>query len=151
MLHRVGNGRRGVSSCVALVAPLGRRQPRLLARHFLGAIHGQELVQALRYFRKKLGKRLTVVWDRLQAHRAKVVKRLVKKHPKDYRMHELPGYAPDLNPEEGCNSVVKESMRNIEASTLDEMRGAARRSFQSLSKNPKALRGFFHHAMLSLN
>ncbi|WP_395830382.1 hypothetical protein [Archangium violaceum] len=37
--------KREVSSCVALVAPVGRHSPRLYARHFVGSIHARQVVQ----------------------------------------------------------------------------------------------------------
>src|SRR5207302_7297496 len=71
VLRRVSQ-RREVSSIAALVAPLDG-PPRLYARHFLGAIHGEEVIVALRYFRRRIGRPVVIVWDRLHAHRAKPV------------------------------------------------------------------------------
>lgn len=57
--------RREVSSVVA-VTPAG--QP--YARHVRGSISGQVVIRALRHFRRKIGRPLLIVWDRLNAHRA---------------------------------------------------------------------------------
>lgn len=107
-------------------------------------------MEALRYFRKKIGQPLIIVWDRLQAHRSREVSRLVAEHPDDYRIEWLPPYAPDLNPEEQCNSVVKNEMRNTLPESASDMRQNARRSFGRLQRRPEVLRAFFRHAKLSL-
>lgn len=143
--------KREVSSCVALVAPVGRHSPRLYARHFVGSIHARQVVQSLRYFRRRIGRPLLVVWDRLQAHRSAEVKRFVEAHPLDFQLHLLPPYAPDLNPEEGCNSAAKEPLKNLEADSVEGLRRAVRASFRRLGRDKVALRGFFRHVGLTLN
>jgi transposase len=101
--------RRAVSSSVALVAPR-ERPARRYARHFGGSIHGQQVVTALRYFRRRIGQPLIVVWDRLHAQRAKLVQAFVAAHPTDYRLEWLPSYAPELNPGELCHGAVKREL-----------------------------------------
>lgn len=91
-----------------------------------------------------------VVWDRLGVHRAPEVKALLAAYPKDYFLEELPPYAPDLNPEEGCNSQVKSAMRNAVPNSIDELHALTRRAFIQLGRRSDALRGYFLHAGLSL-
>lgn len=143
--------KREVSSCVALVTPVGGQGPRLYARHFVGSIQARQVVQALRYFRRRVGRPLLVVWDRLQAHRSAEVKRFIEAHPRDFQLHFLPPYAPELNPEEGCNSAAKEPLKNLEVDSVEGLRRAVRASFRSLGRDKAALRGFFRHAGLTLN
>jgi len=45
----------------------------VFARHFVGAVHDKEVIAAMRYFRRRLGRPLVIIWDRLQAHRSKAV------------------------------------------------------------------------------
>src|SRR5512142_2829462 len=52
-----------------------------------------------------------VIWDRLQAHRSAEVKVYRGQHP-EIMVEELPTYAPDLNPEEGCHGDVKRHLLN---------------------------------------
>jgi transposase len=143
--------RREVTSVVALTAPLGRGRPRLFARHFIGSVHGSEVVEGLRYFRRKAGRPLIIVWDRLQAHRSKEVADFVATHPDDFRIEWLPSYAPDTNPEEQCNAVVKREMLNALPGSVEELRRMARRSFERLQHRPQLLRSFFRHCRLSLH
>lgn len=145
--------RREVSSIAALVAPLGHcgarsDRARLYARHFRGSIHGEQVIVALRYFRRRVGRPLVVVWDRLNAHRAKPVLAFVAAHPGDYRLEWLPPYAPDLNPEELCNGAVKRDLLNAAPSSVNELHQLARGSFRRLGRHPDLLDGFFRHVGL---
>jgi transposase len=141
--------RREVSSAVALVAPLGG-PARLYARHFRGSIHGEQVVAALRHFRRRVARPLLVVWDRLNAHRATLVQAFVAAHPGDYRLEWLPPYAPDLNPEELCNGAVKRELLNAAPGSVDELHQQARRAFVRLGRRPSVLHGFFRHVGLAL-
>ncbi|WP_434346681.1 transposase [Myxococcus virescens] len=72
VLNRLSR-RREVSSVVLLTAPRGRERPKVFARHFVGAVHDKEVIAALRYFRRRRGRPLVIIWDRLQAHRSRAV------------------------------------------------------------------------------
>jgi transposase len=141
--------RREVSSIVALVAPLGG-PARLYARHFRGGIHAEQVVTALRYFRRRIGQPLIVVWDRLNAHRAKLVQAFVAAHPDDYQLEWLPPYAPELNPEELCNGAVKRELLNALPASIAELHHQARRAFLRLGHRSNHLNGYFAHAGLSV-
>ena len=144
------SGRREVSSVVALVAPLAG-PPRLYARHFVGSIHSAEVITALRYFRRRIGRGLLVLWDHLPAHQAMVVQDFVAAHPADYTLEWLPAYAPELNPEELCNGAVKQELLNALPDSVEELQHLVRRSFIRLGRCPDQLAGFFRHAGLTVN
>jgi len=148
-LKRVSQ-RRELSSIAALVAPLDG-PPRLYARHFDGSINGEQVITALRYFRRRICQPLLVVWYGLQAHRARPVQEFVAAHRADYRIEPLPSYAPELNPEELCNGAVKQALRNALPDSVEELRQVVRRSFLRLGRRPDTLRHFFHHAGLAVN
>ncbi|UVF18486.1 transposase [Microvirga terrae] len=59
--------RREVSSIVAFTL-----DGRLYARHVRTSVTSPTMISALRYFRRKIGTPLLVVWDRLNAHRSQV-------------------------------------------------------------------------------
>ena len=142
--------RREVSTIAVLQAPVGV-PPRLYARHFRGTIHAEEVLVALRYFRRRIGRPLLVIGDGLPAHRAKLVETFVATHPADYRIEWLPPYAPELNPEELCNGAVKRETLNAAPDSVDALLRQARRAFLRLSRRPHLLRGFFHHVGLDVN
>jgi transposase len=146
VLRRVSK-RREVSTIAGLVAPL-HGPARLYARHVRGSVRWPEVLAALRHFRRRVGRPLVVVWDRLNAHRAKPVLAFVAAHPADYRLEWLPPYAPDLNPEELCNGAIKRALRNAAPTSVDDLHRLARRGFCRLGRQPVLLASFFRHTGL---
>lgn len=142
--------RREVSSIIAVTAPLDGRRPRLYARHFLGTVRHGEVITALRYFRARIRRPLLIVWDHLTAHRSREVRDFVAAHPADFHVEWLPGYAPELNPEEQCNNCVKLAMLNAVPRSVDELRHLARVNFMRLDHKPHLIDHFFRHAGLSV-
>ena len=135
---------------VALVAPLAR-PARLYARHFPGSIHGEQVIAALCYFRRRIGRPLEVLWDGLHAHRAKLVQAFIAAHPDDYHLEWLPPYAPELNPEELCNGAVKLELRNALPASVEDLQRMVRHSFVRLGRQSDRLHAFFRHAGLDVN
>lgn len=140
--------RREVSSVVVVTAPLDGRPARLYARHFLGTISTERLLATLPYFRRRVGRPLLLVWDRLNAHVAGRTQRWLAVRAADYANAFLPGYAPDLNPEEQCNRHAKYALLNALPADVDELRAHARREFRRLSHRSDLLASFFAHAGL---
>jgi transposase len=141
VLRRVSQ-RRVISTVVALTTP-----GKLFKRHFQRALHGEDVVVALRHFGRHLPGPLIIVWDRLRAHRAGCVQQLMTDDPTLW-VEWLPPYAPDLNPEEACHGNVKQHLRNATPATVDELREQVNRGFARLRQRPDLLQGFFHHAGL---
>jgi transposase len=133
-----------------VTAPLDGREPQLFARHFLGTVRTPDLIIGLRYFRQHIGRPLIIVWDHLSTHRARPVRDFLARHAADYQVEWLPGYAPELNPEESCNNCVKLAMVNIVPHSDGELRAAARLNFQRLGRKPHLLRHFFAYAHLNV-
>ena len=144
VLRRVSK-RREVSSVVA-ITPGGR----LYARHFRTSVSSDTVILALRYFRRKVSTPLLVVWDRLNAHRSRATTAFIAAHPQDYAVAYLPAYAPELNPEEQCNAVVKRAMANALPGSVADLHRLARREFGRLMHRPEMIVTFFRHAGLSV-
>ena len=136
--------RREVSSIVA-ITPDGR----LSARHFRTSISSRCVILALRFFRRKVGTPLLVVWDRLNAHRSRATPDFIASHAQDYAVAYLPAYAPELNPEEQCNALVKRAMANALPGSVDDLHRLARREFGRLKRRPEMIVRFFRHSGLS--
>lgn len=142
MLRRVSK-RREVSSIIA-ITPTGR----LAARHVAGTVHGPDVIRALQHFRCVFGAPLLVVWDRSNTHRDRRVQAFVAAHAADYATWSLPPYAPDLNPEEQANGVIKSRMANALPDSVAELTTLARRSVRYLQQHPALVANFFRHARL---
>jgi hypothetical protein len=57
---------------------------------------------------------------RLNAHRSRATTDFIASHPQDYALAYLPAYAPELNPEEQCNALVKGAMANALPGSVDD-------------------------------
>jgi transposase len=66
-----------------------------------GAFRAPEIVAFLKALRRHLkDRKLLIVWDRLQAHRSRLVGDFVDSQAGAIRLEFLPPYAPELNPVE---------------------------------------------------
>ena len=81
-----------------------------------------DIVNFLRSLKRQLGA-FTVIWDGSNIHsRSKLVKQYLAKHPKIVA-ETLPGYAPELNPDEGVWGWTKYGrLANLAASNTVELR-----------------------------
>jgi transposase len=68
-------------------------------RLFAGAIRGPQVVEFLRPLGRHLKGRVILVWDRLPAHRGRLVQDYLGRHRR-FHQEWLPAYAPEFNPVE---------------------------------------------------
>lgn len=115
-----------------------------------GALSGELFVTLLRKLMFNRKKAVHLIVDGLPAHKKAVVKDYVASTRDKLTLHFLPGYAPDLNPDELVWSHVKRT-------------GVARRPLQKgeklgppiheqltgIARNPKLVRSFFLHPHVS--
>ena len=66
------------------------------------AFNGRDIVRFLKHLLRRITGNLLLIWDGLPAHRGQVVKQFLRQGAaKRLHLERLPGYAPDLNPDEG--------------------------------------------------
>jgi len=104
VLRRVST-RRALSTVIGLTL-----SGRLDQRHCAQAMRGEDMVTTLRHFQPHMPGPLSSIWDRRNAHRARVVPASVEAHPES-EGHWLPPEAPDLHPEEPCHGHVTPHLR----------------------------------------
>jgi transposase len=90
---------------------------------------------------------MIILWDRLQAHRARRVREYLERHP-EIIVEYFPPYAPELNPEEYCHGYIKQRMRNDVANTLDQLWEHVTRELRRLRHQPAIIASFFRRAGL---
>jgi transposase len=111
---------------------------------------GPSLVVFLNYLRRRIHGPITLLWDEIPIHRARVVQRFIHKH-RTIVVEEFPPYAPELNPVDYVWSYVKYSrLANNCPPNLDVLRNQITAEFRRLQKRPNLLRSFFNHTGLSL-
>ena len=93
---------------------------------------------------------ITLVWDKLQAHRSKLIKQILARHPRLSILY-LPSYAPDLNPVETLWCITKyHRMANHSLDTLDSLLREAQRHVNDVANEQHLLRACFASAKLNL-
>lgn len=95
---------------------------------------------------------LLVIWDGSPIHRGKEVERFLSAGGAEHiHLESLPGYAPDLNPDEGVwNHLKFTELRNVCCTNLDELRYQLNLAILRLRQKPHLIQSFFSQAMLDL-
>lgn len=82
------------------------------------AIRTPQVLEFLKALQATIGRKPLIIWDRLQAHRSKLVRQHVEVQGGAIALECLPAYAPDLNPVECIWGYLKHhSMPNYCAAT----------------------------------
>jgi len=96
---------------------------RLLVQIRERAFRGPEVVAFLRHLLRQIPGPLLVIWDGASIHRAQPVKHfLARGAAARLQLEQLPGYAPELNPDEGIWNYLKHvELRNLCCADLAEL------------------------------
>ena len=88
---------------------------------------------------------LIIIWDGAPIHRSKAITAFLSEGAA-HRLHleRLPGYAPDLNPDEGMWSWLKRRLKNQCFRTLDTLQSAVIAAKEEFVHRPDLLRGCLH-------
>jgi transposase len=146
-----GRHRGKVSAIAALAVPPRRDGARLYFRlHPQAEIDTARVIGFLRHLNQELNGPCVLIWDRLNAHRAKRTAQFVASV---HQMHTffLPAYAPELNPVEYAWSYLKMNpLANRPAFETKELADMTRRSTRATQRNEPLLRSFLRHSPLFL-
>jgi transposase len=113
------------------------------------AITGAHVVRFLKHLWRRLpGGRFWIFWDSAPIHRGEAVREFLATVPPDrFRLTLLPGYAPELNPDEGVwNKLKDDDLANVSCLDLRELRAELRVGTRRLQRQPEMVRGFFREA-----
>jgi transposase len=116
------------------------------------AIRGPDVVRFLRHLLRQVPGKLLVIWDGAPLHRGRAVKDfLAAGAARRLHLEQLPGYAPDLNPDEGIwRYLTHVELRNVCCTDLHHLRAELRRATGRLRHKRRVLRGCIrqagHHA-----
>lgn len=107
------------------------------------AYTGEDVVRFLKNLRHKSGKRLLIIWDGARIHTGQAVKSYLKAGAaRYYHLERLPGYASELNPDEGVwNYLKRVELGNVCCANLKELADKVKVGFKRLRRNPQALFG----------
>jgi transposase len=107
------------------------------------AFRGPAVVRFLRHLLRHIAGKLLVIWDGAPIHRAQPVKDfLAQGAAARLQLEQLPGYAPDLNPDEGIWHYLKHvELRNLCCADLGELRRELGLAVKRLRHKAHVLRG----------
>lgn len=115
-----------------------------------GGLTGELLVDLLKQLMHKRKKPVHLVVDSLPAHKKKIVKEYVAATEGKLTLHFLPGYAPDLNPDELVWSHAKRT--GVARNPLkkgEKLKDRVDQQLQEIADNPQLVRAFFKHPSVS--
>jgi transposase len=126
------------------LAPQRSRVGLYFALHPDANLDAERIVQFLRRLRRHLQRPIVIVWDRLRAHRGRVVQRFLQRS-RQIHVELLPPYAPELNPSELVWSYLKRNpLANYAPTDTNELHATARHHLRRLRRRYGLLRSFLY-------
>lgn len=131
-------------SAIGAITPDGR----LFMQRQDHAYTAEDVVRFLRLLLRRIEGSLLVIWDGAPIHRANVIKDFLKRGAaKRLYLERLPGYAPELNPQEGVwNLLKRRELKNLCCRDVPQVAQELRRARERLRHRRAVLRQCFAHA-----
>jgi transposase len=135
-------------SVISAITPQGKLYMMVQTQAF----RGPAIVRFLRHLLRHIPGKLLVIWDGLPAHRSHLVKEFLSQGgTRRIHLEQLPGYAPDLNPDEGIWRYLKYvELRNVCCHTLAELRYELRKATARLRHKSDIIQACFREARLDI-
>jgi transposase len=111
---------------------------------FEGRFEAQTFIVFCERLIKQSRRKVFLIVDGHPAHRAKIVRAWLEEHAERIEMFFLPGYAPDLNPDELVNGDLKRAVGQVRPRDRDAMKAATRKWLHRRQKQPAVLANFFN-------
>jgi transposase len=107
------------------------------------AFKGEDVVRFLKHLMRQIPGRLLLIWDGSPIHRGGAVKDfLASGASKRLKLEQLPGYAPDLNPDEGIWKHLKcVELKNLCCESLAELKIELRKAKERLRHKREVILG----------
>jgi transposase len=135
-------------SAISAITPEGQ----LLMQVQDHAYTSVEVVTFLRHLLRHMPGKLLIIWDGASIHRSQPIKDfLAAGGAERIHLERLPGYAPELNPDEGIWQYLKQvELKNVVCHDLVELRYELRLATARLRHKRHVIQGCIHHAGLAL-
>jgi transposase len=110
---------------------------------FEGRMTSARFVDFIRKLRSDVGRPIIVIADNASYHTGKPVTEYCEQSGGEVVVHNLPAYAPELNPDEQVWNHAKAKLSRIPFITRKEMKRAALSVLRSIQANTKLILSFF--------
>ena len=138
---RVCHKRAGLS-LISAVTNRGEVRWMVLA----GAVNATRLIRFLQRLIRDARRKVFLILDRLQVHRAGPVRTWLAAHHAEIEVFYLPPYSPELNPDEGLNADLKQAVtRRAPTRSHAQLKRATISHMRRLAKSPARIRSYFQH------
>jgi transposase len=111
---------------------------------FTGRFNAKFFIDFLDRLARQAGRKVHVVADRHPVHRSKAVKAWLQDNAGRIELHFMPGYSPELNPDELLNADLKRHVSGARARDADDLAHETRRFLRRRQRQPHIVRGYFH-------
>jgi transposase len=141
-----GTGRRFGCNLISALTNRGH----LVFRLFKGSFTAAVFIDFLRRLSRQNDQPVFLIVDSHPVHRSAKVKKWLEKNSARLRLFFLPGYCPELNPDELVNQDVKaNALGRRRPATQTEMMAEARSYLRSTQRMPHIVRNYFNHPDVS--
>ncbi|GGZ92369.1 hypothetical protein GCM10010389_33770 [Streptomyces echinoruber] len=111
---------------------------------FTGKFTAKTFTTFLDRLARQAGRKVHVIADRHPVHRGKSVTTWLAANRERVELHLMPGYSPELNPDELLNADVKRHVHAARARSADDLAHETRRFLHRRQNQPRIVRGYFH-------
>ncbi|MEU2874446.1 IS630 family transposase [Streptomyces olivoreticuli] len=134
------NGRRFRVNIMSAVASRGA----LWFTVFTGRFTARVLTAFLDRLARQAGRKVHVIADRHPVHRSKAVRTWLEANAERIELHLMPGYSPELNPDELLNADLKHHVHASRARSADDLAHETRGFLHRRQRQPNIVRIYFH-------
>lgn len=126
------------------ISPRRRRLGWYLQFHLDRSIRQEQVIDFLRHVLRHLSGKIVVVWDHLQAHQSNALRQWLRRGRR-LHLEYLPGYAPELNPNEyGWAYLKGNPLANYCPADVEELHARVLLAAQGVATQQNLLRSFVH-------
>lgn len=137
-----GTGQRFGCNMISALTNQGQLAWMVFDRRFTTPVFLEFLGRLIRH----AGRKVFLIVDGHPVHRARKVKAWLAEHRDQIELFYLPGYSPDLNPDELLNQDVKSNaVGRRRPASKDEMMADVRAYLRSTQRQPHVVRSYFNH------
>jgi transposase len=138
----LGTGQRFRCNMISAISNHGRLAFMVFKQRFTA----QVLLKFLRRLVRHVGRKVFLVVDRHPVHKSKKVQRWLQQHASEIELFWLPGYSPELNPDEYLNQDLKSNaLGRQRPSNQTEMIANLRSQLRGTQRKPNKVKKYFQH------
>jgi transposase len=137
-----GTGQRFRCNMISTITNHGRLTLMVFKKRFTSEV----MLQFLRRLLRQAKRKVFLIVDGHPVHRSGKVQRWIEQHARQLRLFFLPGYSPELNPDELLNQDVKSNaLGRQRPSNQGEMINDVRSYLRSTQRQPDVVKSYFQH------